>query len=31
MWVTEINSSPIQNLESIENEKENGEKNSYIL
>ena len=26
-WVTERIQSPIQNLESIENEKENGEKN----
>ena len=31
MWVTERIQSPIQNLESIENEKENGKKNSYIL
>ena len=30
-WVTERIQSPIQNLESIENEKENGKKISYIL
>ena len=30
MWVTESIQSPIQNLESIENEKENGKK-LYIL
>ena len=31
MWVTERIQSPIQNLESIKNEKENGKTISYIL
>ena len=31
LWVTERIQSPVQNLESIENEKENGKKISYVL